>query len=173
MIEPILGFPTISANLIMQLRNKAPPLTMERIRSHYDAFDIISDDELDTDQKGKENGEDNVDVDATTADQFMDADLFPLTSSSIESSVTPTTCVPQKETPEKEKIYCNCGLPNDPSRPMICCDFTNGCIHPYSGGWYHYSCVGLTEEEAEDMIAKKNIWICRHCEVTEAKRNKK
>lgn len=175
MIEPILGFPTIPANLIMQLRNKAPPLTMDRIRSHYDAFDILSDDELDTDQKGKENGEDNVhDVDATTADQFMDdEDLFPLTSSSLESSVTPATFLPQEATPEKDKIYCNCGLPNDPSRPMICCDFTNGCTHPYSGGWYHYSCVGLTDEEAENMITAKLPWICRHCEVTEAKRYKK
>jgi hypothetical protein len=105
-------------------------------------------------------------------DTITDEDFFPLTSL-VESSATSSTCPPRQETPEKEKIYCNCGQPNDPSRSMICCDNTTGCTHPYSGGWYHYSCVGLTEDEAEEIITKQNLWICRHCEVTEAKRNKK
>jgi len=157
MILPILAFPLIPAHLIMRLRNKAPPLTMDRIRSHYDAFDISSDDELDTHEKGKENGADNMDdADATADDTITDEDFFPLTSL-VESSATSSTCPPRQETPEKDKIYCNCGQPNDPSRSMICCDFTNGCTHPYSGGWYHYSCVGLTEDEAEDIITKQKL----------------
>lgn len=48
-----------------------------------------------------------------------------------------------------EKIYCNCRMPNDPTRAMIECEF---CLK-----WFHYDCMRLDVDESY----KK--WLCAEC----------
>ena len=66
-------------------------------------------------------------------------------------------------TPDAEKIFCECGMHNDPTKAMITCDEVGGCRHPWSRGWYHYTCIGMSPEQGEEMIENDIPWICRYC----------
>ena len=66
-------------------------------------------------------------------------------------------------TPDAQKIFRECGQHNDTTKAMITCDEAGGCRHPWSRGWYHYTCIGMSPEQGEEMIENDIPWICRYC----------
>ena len=59
-----------------------------------------------------------------------------------------------QESAEEEKIvYCYCGMPEEPDNPMIACDAPDCPIE-----WFHFSCVGISEEPESD-----EEWYCDEC----------
>jgi len=83
---------------------------------------------------------------------------LPPPSSSSSSMFVETTNTAQNY--GSEVYYCpGCGLADDGS-PMIGCDTCDG--------WYHWPCVGIKEEPAEDVQ-----WFCPKCQAGSKKKKKK
>ena len=59
----------------------------------------------------------------------------------------------QKSTEEEKIVYCYCGMPEEPDNPMIACDAPDCPIE-----WFHFSCVGISEEPESD-----EEWFCDEC----------
>ena len=53
----------------------------------------------------------------------------------------------------KDVLYCYCKTPEEPDNPMIGCDAPDCPIE-----WFHFSCVGITEEPHHD-----EYWFCNEC----------
>ena len=51
LLKDLLSLPSVPVSLIALLRNKAPPITIERLSGDYEDFAESSDDELDVDDK--------------------------------------------------------------------------------------------------------------------------
>lgn len=60
----------------------------------------------------------------------------------------------QKEfLPDKVPVYCTCGQPYNPDRPMLHC---NDCED-----WFHHDCIGMTLEELQAV--NRDSYLCPTC----------
>ena len=73
LLQELLLLPIILLSLVSQLRNHAPPITIQRILDHYDNFDEESEDELDKEATSKveQNNTDESSFTAPTSSNTM------------------------------------------------------------------------------------------------------
>jgi hypothetical protein len=100
LLHEILILPTIPVSLVSQLRNHAPPITIQRLVGHYDNFDEESDDDLDksTTNKASKNlvieqsvGAPTASFDMEEAEQFQRSETTDYPQSPIGAVTSKTS----------------------------------------------------------------------------------
>ena len=186
LIKPLFTLSKLSVEQVNALRSKAPALSEELLTADYhDDIDILSDDE-----EYNLDSEENINVNNSQAETSV---VEKRTWSHMTDNIVTQKSTSQEEnnlgnkgninhiitilvlnlnylleliasTAENEKLYCFCMKVSDDN--LIACDSQGGCRHPYANGWFHMKCVGLTNEEIEEMEDKD--FICHWCRIQRA-----